>query len=874
MSRVSLRKTGVLMFAIAAAFGASSADAAWSTDPTNPLLIAQHNPSNQTVPHMVATPDGGFYVSWVDYGNGASIRLQRLDASGNAMWGATGILAYQRNEQYNFDYGLDVDMSGNALLAFDQSYTSGTSNLPGGNIIALKIDPNGNFLWSSTGVTVSPTPYTSPNLNAQIGATSDGNAVVGWLDANGIANYQKLAAADGSAMWPAAKQFTGYLSHIHASDAGNAIISLVNNGVLDTQKLASADGSSLWNSGSLVVVSDGQSSTGTIPSGYFPDFIVDGAGGAVFAYQVDGSAGTAVRVQHVASTGAKQFADNSGNGVSVSTNNTVDIGSTGTHNQDNPAAAYDATTGDIYVSFEDWFPASNQPAATFIQRIGNAGSRQWTNVGMALENYISFGADYSTVVPLAGGVIVAWSSGGSSAGPVSPTNIVAQRLNADGSYAWSSTPTAVKTASATTSRLSGVSSANGYAAFVWDDNDTSSGSGSDVRAQNLRYDSLLGAQSGAAPGVPALTAATDSGSSNSDGITNNPNPQFAGTCNTAGDSIGIAVDGALAASGACTASGTANGYAITLSKTLADGTHAVTAYEYNASGASPYSAAGLFTMDTTPPVIAFTTQPTNPSGASSGSFVFTISKTATVQCNLDNGGLAACASPFDYSGLLVGAHVFTVNATDVAGNVGTTTYNWTIAPDPVTVHLDPSTDSGRSNSDGITNATTLLFNGSCTDGDSIKVVAGAATLGTVTCSGGAFSLSNSTLGNGPKSIYANATRGGVSGPYGPALKITINRTPPPAPVITGPASAGASAAITGTAVVNAIVTVSVGNAFVCSALADGSGSWSCNAVFSTAGANSITATATDVAGNVSVPSAPFTVTMASADLIFRDGFGN
>lgn len=871
MSRLSLRKTGALMFAIAATFGASSANAAWSTDPTNPLLIAQHDPSNQTVPHMAQTPDGGFYVSWIDYGNGASIRLQRLDASGNAMWGTTGILAYQRNEQYNFDYGLDVDTSGNALLAFDQSYTDAGSgsHLPGGNIIALKIDPNGNFLWGSGGVTVSPTPYTLPNLNAQIGTTSDGNAVVGWMDGNGNINYQKLAAADGSAMWPAAKQFTGYLSHIHASDAGNAIVSLVNNGVLDTQKLASADGSSLWNSGSPVVLSDGQSSTGTIPSGYFPDFIVDGAGGAVFAYQVDGSAGTAVRVQHVASTGAKQFTDNSGNGVSVSTNNTVDLGSTGTHNQDNPAAAYDATTGDIYVSFEDWFAASNTPSATFIQRIDSTGSRQWTDAGMALENYISFGADYSAVVPLAGGVIVGWSSGGSAAGPVSPTNIVAQRVNADGSYAWSSTPTAVKTLSATTSRLSGVNSANGYAAFVWNDNDSVSGSGGDIRAQNLRYDSLLGALIGAAPGAPALTAATDSGSSNSDGITNNPNPQFAGTCNTIGDSIGLAVDGAIVANGPCMASG----YAITLSSTPVDGAHTVTAYEYNASGASPYSAAGSFTMETTPPAITFTTQPTNPSSASSGSFVFSVSETATVQCNLDGGGFAACASPFDYSGLLVGTHAFTATATDIAGNVGTTTYNWTIAPAPVTVYLDPSTDSGRSNSDGITNANPLLFNGSCTDGDSIKVFAGAATLGTVTCSGGAFSVSNSTLGNGKKSIFANATRGGVTGPNGPALVITIIRTPPAAPVITGPASAGASATITGTAAINAIVTVSVGSTVVCSALADNSGSWSCNAVFSTAGANSITATATDVAGNVSAPSAPFTVTMASADLIFRDGFG-
>lgn len=871
MPAFSFRLAGFLALA-AVTLGMPRAEAAWSTDPTNPLLIAQHDPQDQTMPHMVPTPDGGFYVSWIDYGNGASIRLQRLDASGNAMWGSTGILVYARNEQYNFDYGLDVDTSGNALLAFDQSYTDAGSgaHLPGGNIIATKIDANGNFLWGSNGVTVSPTPYTNPNLNAQIGATSDGNAVVGWFDANGMVNYQKLAAVDGSAMWPATKQFSGFLSHIHSADAGNAIISLVNNGVLDTQKLASADGSSLWNGGNLVVLSDGLSTTGTVPPGYFPDFIGDGAGGAVFAWQVDGSAGTTVRVQHVASAGTKQFADNSGNGVSVSTNNTVDVGATGTHNQDNPAAAYDATTGDIYVVFEDWFAnaAGNDPSATFSQRIDSAGSRRWANAGMALEPYIPFGADFSTAQPVAGGVIFTWSSAGSAAGPVSPTNIVAQRVNADGSLAWSNTPTAVKTSSATTSRLRSATSANGYAAFVWADNEGGVNSIADIRAQNLRYDGLLGVQTGAAPGVPALTAATDSGSSNSDGITNNPHPQFAGTCNTVGDTIGLAVDGAIVTQGPCSVSG----YSITLTTTPADGAHAVKAYEYTTNGASPYSAAGSFTMDATAPVITFTTAPTDPSGASSGNFVFTISEPAGVQCQLDSGGFAACASPYAYSGLLVGAHAFTVTATDVAGNIGTTTYNWTIAPDPVAVHLDPSTDSGRSNSDGITNANPLLFNGSCTDGDTITVFAGAATLGTTVCSGGAYSVYNNTLGNGKKSITARATRGGVNGPTGKALAITIIRTPPPAPVITGPTSAGPTGLVTGTAAINAIVAVSDGSTAVCDALADSSGNWSCNAAFYTAGTNTLTATATDVAGNVSAPSAPFTTTVDLSDLIFRNGF--
>src|SRR5262249_16187598 len=145
MSKFPFRRPSVLSLAIAAALAAPGAEASWPTDPTGNLMIAQHNTGNQTVPHIAATPDGGFYVSWIDYGATAWIRLQRLDADGNPQWGPAGMLAYARNEQYNFDYGLDVDTAGNALLAFDASYTDAGSgsHLPGGNIVALKIAPDG-----------------------------------------------------------------------------------------------------------------------------------------------------------------------------------------------------------------------------------------------------------------------------------------------------------------------------------------------------------------------------------------------------------------------------------------------------------------------------------------------------------------------------------------------------------------------------------------------------------------------------------------------------------------------------------------------------------------------------------------------------------
>jgi hypothetical protein len=869
MSKFSFRSACVLSFAAAAALAASSASANWSSDPTSNLLVAQHHDGGgETQPHIVASADGGFYISWVDYGATSSIRLQRLDAGGNAVWGPAGILVYARNEGFTYDYGLSVDTAGNAVLAFDAGWSYvdgfGTHYQPGGAIIASKIAPDGTFLWGATGVQVSPLGETE--YRGSITGTSDGNVVVGWFNASGQSVYQKLAAADGAPLWPSAQVFSGFLAGLQGSDSGNVILSTVIGGALATQKLASLDGSPLWGA-NPVSVSDGQAATGTLPNGYFPDLISDGAGGAVFYYQVDGTSSTTARVQHVSSVGTRLFADNNSNGVDVSTNNSVD--GAGTHNQDTPAGAFDASTGDIYVLFEDWFPAGNSPNATFAQRISGAGLRQWTDGGMALEPYLPFGVTYTTAVAIPGGVIATWSSAGSVAGPVNPTNIVATRLNADGSYAWSSTsPAAVKTSAATTYRLSGVNSTQGYAAFVWADNDGAGGY-ADIRAQNLRYDGLLGKLAGIAPGAPTLTAATDSGSSNSDRVTNNPAPQFAGTCNADGDSVGVAVDGAIVASGACSG----GIYAVTLASTPADGAHAVEAYEFNANGSSPYSSGSSFTMDTTAPVITLNSKPANPTSASSATFEFTVDGPQSTQCQFDGGAFAPCTSPVSYMGLAVGPHSFTVQAIDAAGNIGSTPYAWTVQPDPVTVSLDSSTDSGRSSSDLTSNANPLTFVGSCTDGDTIKVFAGAATLGTTTCASGVFSVSTSALTtDGTKSISANATRGGLTGPTGTVLKVVIDRHAPLAPTITDPSgSVGVNAAVSGSAEINSIVAVIENGNVLCNALTDGTGAWSCNAAFPAAGTNTLTATATDVAGNTSPASAPFDVSVDS-DRIFSNGF--
>ena len=128
---------------------------------------------------------------------------------------------------------------------------------------------------------------------------------------------------------------------------------------------------------------------------------------------------------------------------------------------------------------------------------------------------------------------------------------------------------------------------------------------------------------------------------------------------------------------------------------LSDGAHSVSVRATDVAGntdASP--ATRSFTVDTTTPPPADTTPPdttissgpTGTTSATTASFAFTSTESAsTFECKLDTGAWATCTSPKAYSGLTTGSHTFSVRATDAAGNTDASpaTQTWTIQSAPV-----------------------------------------------------------------------------------------------------------------------------------------------------------------------------------------------
>jgi hypothetical protein len=475
--RVAQRCRAVL---VAVSLATAPVAASWSADPAHNLLLAD-GASEQVQAKMVALADGGFYVSWFDNAAGGyDVRLQRLSAGGAELWPHNGVLVADRNLSSTTDYGLAVDASGNALLAFN-----GDSQ-PAPRIVVAKISPAGAALWGTPGIAVSNSSafLASP----RVAGTDDGEVVVAWfqdpdtvlqrLDANGT----KLWSTNGIALAHSGDTFV--LSDLQATgangglDSGNVIVSWVRyvtfNGAkqLWAQKL-DPDGAPLWGTGHKQVF---DLAGGSLQFGNFPGFESNGLGGAVFAWYTSTPA-LQVRVQQILGSGAEAYVHN---GVEVSTN--------AAQLRVDPSAAFDPQSGQVTVF---WVEKNSLQSlhGLYGQRLDLAGARLWGNNGIAILTLDAQEISQVRALPVAtqfafGDTLVAWDT----TIAFDHQTIRAIRVDGAGDTVWAPGFVDVKSSSTSTSRLAAAAGTRGFAAFAWTDGE----SARDLEAQNLRFDGTLG----------------------------------------------------------------------------------------------------------------------------------------------------------------------------------------------------------------------------------------------------------------------------------------------------------------------------------------------------------------------------------------------
>ncbi len=454
----------------------------WSNDPALNLLIADRS-GEETQAKILPRADGGFYVSWFDNTDGGyDVRLQRLDGEGRELWPHNGILVADRNVGSTTDYGFSLDAQGNALLSFQCC----TQNAADERIVAVKVTADGAFAWSDGGIPVST--LGEGNLISYITGTSDGNAVVVWMNSSGQGRAQKLSTA-GAALWgatgitlPGPASGLKFIADVAPALNGDAIVAWSNQAgsarILRAQKLASADGAALWGKDGVRV-----SDAGGLGAGYFPKIILDGSGGAVFAYTDFVGTMASARVQRIDAGGNRLLGND---GVLVTTD--------ASRGHYSPAATYDATNGDIHVIWIDGQQIDQQLYdGLYAQRIDSLGTRLYGETGkeivpMTVSTDGTNALSQLLALPAPGGFLATWVTGNTS---VTNNAISTARLGPNGDLLWTA-PAHIKTGATKTSRLTGATSTLGYAAFTWSDAPDNNVSTQNIRAQNLLYTGAFG----------------------------------------------------------------------------------------------------------------------------------------------------------------------------------------------------------------------------------------------------------------------------------------------------------------------------------------------------------------------------------------------
>jgi hypothetical protein len=291
------------------------------------------------------------------------------------------------------------------------------------------------------------------------------------------------------------------------------------------------------------------------------------------------------------------------------------------------------------------------------------------------------------------------------------------------------------------------------------------------------------------------------------------------------------------------------------SSPLAEGQHSYQLQAVVDGIAGPLSPPIGFSIDTTAPDPPVITRPENFSlvNVVRPRISFTTSPDATTRCATDSGPLFSCSSPYQTPTLADGAHSVTVVARDSAGNSAASAVQFTVDTTNPVVTL-----SGTPAEGSYINQTHAGFSFNVNEPADLECAFDS--LNFAPCSSPElFDLSNLPDGLHRFSVRAVDLAGNYS--LRRIRTWTVDTTAPVPPQVLQP---GELATVTvkrptigGSSEPHATVTVSVDGLPDASATADWDGSWSARITPELGdGIHQFTATATDRAGNVSLPSSP------------------
>ncbi len=370
---------------------------------------------DESDPVAVADGAGGAIVAWVDRrGADADVYVQRLRADGQPLWPEGGV-ALRTVVGDASAPAIASDGAGGAIVAWRDGRAA-----PEIGLFAQRVDSAGVVRWSEGGVALA-TGAADVRPPALV-ADGAGGAIVAWAEArDGLAGIVLQAlASTGTVRWPggvpatAAAAATPEAPALVADGAGGAIVAWSdhrggNDADIHAQRF-DADGAPRWMpDGAALSLAPGEQAR--------PIAVVDGAGGAVVAWEDRRTPVARLFVQRVDSTGAALWAVD---GVAADS---------GLADVQDAAITGDGAGGAI-LAWSDRRGGVDRDA--FAQHVDSAGVARWSAAGGPVSMAVHDQVHPVLASDEQGGAVIAWEDHRSA-----NTDVYAQHLDARGAPLWS-----------------------------------------------------------------------------------------------------------------------------------------------------------------------------------------------------------------------------------------------------------------------------------------------------------------------------------------------------------------------------------------------------------------------------------------------------
>jgi hypothetical protein len=413
---------------------------------------------------------------------------------------------------------------------------------------------------------------------------------------------------------------------------------------------------------------------------------------------------------------------------------------------------------------------------------------------------------------------------------------------------------------------------------------------------------------GGVPSAVAITtvwddAGTTTGNVQSNGFTDDTTPTVKGTA-PANTLVTVTFSGPGGATVVASATSDASGSWSVTPPALGQGRYSIIAEALDPALNPIQSGAWIVNIDTTAPLAPVITavtddvtggivgnlpngsvtndnRPTLSGTAEAGSVVRIYDGATLVGSITATGGNWSITTPV----LGSGPHSLTATATDAAGNISpaTAARTFTVDTTPPVVTVTAVNDDvsggivGNLPNGSVTNDSKPTLSGTAEVGSVVRIYDGATLLGSFTATAATWTYETPVLATGPHSLTATATdpAGNVSAATA-ARTLTVDTTAPNVPVIgavtddvaggivgnvpNGSVTNDNRPTLSGTAEAGSVVRIYDGATLLGSITATG-GNWSYLTPVLGSGPHSLTATATDAAGNVSAATAARTLTV-------------